>query len=292
MNIIELLQNFDIPHKMHGEHHHTSKNFVQVDCPQCSKNSGRFRLGLGLNIHSANCYICGRLPFSEVLSLLTGQPTNKLWSLLNYHSQLILRKKLSHKGKLVIPNGVNQNLLPAHKNYLRSRGFSPREIQKIWQIGGIGIDAKLSWRIWIPITYQKEVVSWTTRSISNETKYRYISASEQEELIPHKTILYGIHLAQHHTIIIVEGPLDAWKIGPGAVATFGISYTDEQMIMASQSPIRVIVFDNEVKAQSRARQLFNDLASFPGKNYLVNLDAPDPGSASEKEIKLLRSFFQ
>lgn len=289
MNLQELLREYSVSHKMFGEHHHTTKNFIQVDCPQCSRNSGRFRLGLGLNYYSAHCYVCGRLSFSEVLSSLTGQPNYKLWKLLDHRSTVVSPKKEIHEGKLIIPDGVLQDLLPAHKEYLRSRNFDPKEIQKIWQIGGIGISPQLSWRIWLPIIYQKEIVSWTTRSISNDVKLRYISAREEEESVSHKTILYGIHLAQH-TIIIVEGPLDAWRIGPGAVATFGISYTEQQMRLASRFPIRVIVFDNETKAQLKARQLFNDLSVFSGQNYLVNLDSPDPGSASIKEIQLLRKF--
>ena len=38
------------------------------------------------------------------------------------------------------------------------------------KIFGIGIAPRLQWRIWIPIHYHGEIVSWTTRSLSDNIK--------------------------------------------------------------------------------------------------------------------------
>jgi hypothetical protein len=190
-------------------------------------------------------------------------------------------------GKLVLPSGIKK-LHSAHKGYLHNRGFKWKKIEKLWKIFGISIAPKLSWRIFIPIHYHGEVVSWTTRSISNNPKItRYISAAENEELICHKDLLYGEDFARH-AIIVNEGVTGVWRIGPGAVATLGVGYSTKQLERMAKYPIRAICFDNEYEAQKRAKKLVNDLSVFPGDTYNVVLDEKDAAEENEKNIKRLR----
>ncbi len=190
-------------------------------------------------------------------------------------------------GKLVIPTGIKE-LHSAHKYYLRARGFDWKKVERIWKIQGVGISSRLSWRIWIPIHYRGEIVSWTTRSISSNPKVtRYISAGENEESMPHKELLYGEDLARH-AIIVNEGPINAWRIGPGAVATFGSGYSQKQLKSMAKYPTRAICFDNEPEAQRRARRLVNDLSVFLGDTYNVVLDSKDAADESRENIERLR----
>ena len=101
--------------------------------------------------------------------------------------------------------------------------------------------------MFIPFHYQGEVVSWLTRSIGDKGQ-RYISASEGEESMDHKGLLYG---ANHcgHACVVVEGPLDAWAIGPGAVALCGTGYSRAQLLRISKFPVRVICLDRGIEAQ-------------------------------------------
>lgn len=103
-------------------------------------------------------------------------------------------------------------------------------------------------------------------------------------------MLFGIDFIRH-AIIVCEGPMDAMKIGPGAVSTMGISYTKHQLKQIVDFPVRVVCFDNEPDAQKRAKKLCSDLSSFPGKTTNIVLDVKDPGEASPKEIKLIRKSF-
>ena len=199
-------------------------------------------------------------------------------------------KKEKIKGKLIIPKGV-ERLEFSHIHYLQKRGFIPSKLVKLWKIQGIGISSQLPWRIFIPIFYHGKMVSWTTRSISNSKKVtRYISASTKEELMPHKSLLYGEDYARQ-SVIITEGPFDTWKIGPGAVATLGTGYSNNQAFRMTSYPKRAICFDNEKEAQKRAKKLCDDLSVFPGETYNIQLDAKDAATANEKEIKLLRTHF-
>jgi len=198
-------------------------------------------------------------------------------------------------GTLEVPSGLlGIRDIPAYWNYLKSRRFDPAEIETYWGVKGTCPGKDLQWRLWIPITDKfGRTVSWTTRSVGSEetAAQKYISASPEQEGMPHKHLLYAEQYAVN-TIIIAEGPIDVWAIGPGAVATFGSTFTAQQIAKAAAYPIRVVCYDNEPEAQKQARSLCRDLSALPGITENVILESgDDPGSADEEEILELRKRF-
>lgn len=285
MTFKEILSEYDIPIGPVG-HYHVREGWVNFDCPYCSRDSQGWYMGYSIAGNYVCCWRCGGHKLINTLMELTGLSYSEVKKLLgDLESQHFEKKKLL--GKLVIPTGVKR-LHSAHKKYLHGRGFKWREIERTWQIWGIGISSRLSWRIFIPIYYHGEIVSWTTRSISGNSKVtRYISAGENEESMPHKELLYGEDFARH-AIIVNEGPINAWRIGPGAVATFGSGYSQKQLERMSKYPTRAICFDNEPEAQRRARKLVNDLSVFPGDTYNVVLDEKDAADENKENVERLR----
>lgn len=289
MDFTDLLTQLEIPFRRAGESEHVTTKFIGIDCPFCG-DSQEFHLGYHLTYNYLSCWQCGPRSVTESLLELTKLPLGQIKKLIE-GLDTTPREIVRPKGKLTLPNGIGE-LRRAHRRYLKERGFDPDKLAKLWRIGGIGNSEKLSWRIFIPIYFGSEVVSWTTRSISQDSKWRYIGAKAHEEKIKAKTILYGEQLVRGHSIIVCEGPSDAWRIGAGSVATLGISYTRSQIARISHYPNRFIAFDNEPEAQRRARTLCQDLSAFPGKTMNVIVDAKDPGSCSPKEVKLLRRLLK
>jgi len=284
MDLIELLSESNIDYRTEG-HEHCREGWVQIECPFCSPSTGRFRLGINLQYHYANCWHCGHKSLSYILiKLLKTSPkaVKELTGKLKHERT----QKPKHAGFYQEPPCVDA-LLPAHKRYLKDRGFSPSHIKQLWHIRGIGLAAILQWRLFIPIMYHGQCVSWTTRSIGNSEKGKYISASPDEETIPHKHLIYGEDYCRH-SIVVVEGPLDAWAGGPGFGAIFGLSYTSQQIERISKYPTRAICFDNHPEAQQVARKLVKDLSSFPGTTYNIVLDSKDAGEAKHYELKRIR----
>ncbi len=290
MKLTDLLSQLDIPIAPEG-HHHARPGWIQMDCPFCGKDSHKWHLGYSLESNFFNCWRCGPHSLLETLVEITGYSFAKCKRMLKDIETTRIIKKEKPKGKLIIPKGVGP-LLTAHKQYLADRGFIPTELEILWKIQGIGITSKLAWRIFIPIFHHRKMVSWTTRKVSNWAGNipRYMSASLKEESIPHKSLLYGEDYA-HNTIIITEGPLDVWRIGPGAVATLGTGYSDDQAFRMTSYPKRVVCFDNEKEAQKRAKKLSDDLSVFPGETFNIQLNAKDAASASVREIKQIRTRF-
>ena len=286
--LTDLLDRSRVPYQL-PPHRHVRSGWVGVDCPRCSGGGGKYKLGFELATGRAICWSCGRFDSIAVLAELCGISTRDaagVWSRIPRYQPTI-----QHTGRLVIPPGVGP-LGAAHIQYLRRRGFEdPEGLARLWELKGIGIASKLRWRIFIPIfTVDGRQVSWTTRAIGNVPD-RYVSASSEEEAVPHKSILYGAHLAQH-VAVVVEGPVDAWAIGPGAVATCGTSYSTEQVAAAAQYPVRVLCYDDEPAAQRRAQQFARQLAAFPGTTHCVTLETgSDAAAARPEERAELRAAF-
>jgi hypothetical protein len=287
MKIEDVLKELRIPVAPPSHEHHRP-GWSNIDCAWCSPGWRHYRLGINQRGAYCSCWACGRRPLAESLAMASGEPIQVVYKLLKEVTS-VRRVPKEERKKLILPPGVGALQKP-HIKYLEDRGFDVEELIKIWEIRGIGISSSLSWRIFIPIIFESSVVSWTTRSISNATKERYISASAKEESVDHKILLYGEHLARW-SIIICEGPTDVWRIGPGAVATFGTAYSREQIAKMASYPLRVVCLDSSKDAQVKADKLCELLSVYPGETYNAVLDADDPGSATRKEIKELRSRF-
>jgi hypothetical protein len=287
MNILDLLYEHKIDVKKPGEHHHATFGWASIDCPHCSPNWKKYRLGFEIDTGRCNCWGCGPKNVVAILSEICGIHASEVMSALR-HLRAPKPFLDKHRHNLKTPDGIS-DLLPQHENYLRSRGFDPDEISKIWGIKGIGLASKCQWRIYIPILdeYGRQV-SWTTRSIGNHP-LKYISAKASEEAVSLKEVLYGAHLARN-AVVVVEGPTDAWAVGPGAVATCGVVVTAAQLAAISFYPLRVICLDRD--AEDRAEKLFRDLGDCPGTTEVVCLTTgEDAAEADPEEIKELRTRY-
>lgn len=287
MQFTDLLDQHGVDWISEGDRH-CRAGWVQMQCPFCGKGSHKYHLGYNIAERYANCYQCGYHRLTETVMALTGLSFPDVKNVLSGVGVRVESKpRPTNTGKLVIPKHVGP-MQKQHRKYLRDvRGMDPDVIERVWAVQGIGIAPRLCWRLFIPIQLDGEVVSWTTRSIAQDAKVRYMSASESQEAVPHKSILYGEQFVEN-VICVVEGPLDAWKIGPGCVATCGTGYSRSQVRRISQYPIRALCFDNEPAAQQRARALADDLSVFPGETMVVTLDSKDAAEASESELRKLR----
>lgn len=291
MNLAEFLSENGVPFARAGEHHHVTRRFLGVDCPRCSPGSGRFRLGLRLDLRQAVCWVCGSVRIGDALAEVTGLPLPEVldWMRLAEKGLSSPSKETSRGSRVKLPRGL-EALGRAHRAFLRGRGFEAEEIERVWGIRGLGMDADLSWRIWIPVNDRNgRLASWTTRAIGTRGR-RYISARPEEERVPLKSLLYGEDLAGDR-IVVVEGPTDAWAIGPGAVATFGLSYTDEQVAAVARHPTRAVCFDAEPGARLAAERLIRRLEGLPGRTEIIELETgKDPASIDPGELEELKNW--
>lgn len=289
MNLRDLLTQFNVRFKEHGEHEHTTHGFINADCPYCSRDGGRFRLGLNLAYNFATCWGCGPHKLFDTLVELTGASRREIAQVVG-KLEVSYAKREERSGTLKLPKGVGP-MLAAHRKYLAGRRFDPDEVERLWRVRGIGKDGgKLSWRLFIPVQQHGETVSWTTRSLSDRHERRYWSAGPDEEALPHKRLLYGADYVRH-SAVVVEGPADVWRIGPGAVCTLGTSFTPAQLLWLSKLPRVCVCYDPEPHAQRQALRMASILSSGASEVFNVALNGFDPGSAPASVVRDLRRRF-
>lgn len=288
MRLQELFDRLGVDYRESGSEH-CRPGWVQTDCQWCSPRWSHFRLGWNLSGLYANCWACGRVDAAKTLAYMTGEPVQALRPLFRTLSKE--RPVTAHRGVLVLPKGIGP-LLPAHDKYLQGRGLNPRQLEKLWGVKGIGpLGGKLSWRIFIPVVEKGELVSWVTRSISKDHATRYRSASPGEEILDHKTLLFGEDLVRN-TVLVTEGPFDVFAVGPGAVCTFGTGFRRPQVRKLARYPRRVICFDADGPGEKRAGELADLLEPFPGETLVVHLrDGKDLAESRFNTLEVLRDTF-
>lgn len=286
-DIRDVLEILGVSYMAEG-HEHCRDGWLQLDCPWCHQ-PGHYRLGYNLSFGYLNCWSCGSQRLIPTLIEITGRPYGEIK---DATSGIITNKRSDAekvKGTLIIPNGVEE-MGRSHRNYLESRGFDAKHLSSFWGVKGISLKPSyLKWRLFIPVSYHGEVVSWTTRTIGNSPGNRYLNAKPEQEKISLRTLLYGEDFVRD-TVIVCEGPTDVWRIGPGAVATLGVDWTPEQAEKIAKYSRRIICYDNLPDTKRQTRKLVSVLESFPGETMVVTLDSKDPGEAKPREIQQLRRF--
>ena len=266
---------------------HSRHSWVQArPCPRCGNE--RFHLGIKDDGSRAACYTCGGWSVPLLLRQLTNAPYDEIRKLLGNRAYLFT-EAVTSTGVYTPPTLLQPiTAVPAVHQYVLGRKFDPEYLESVWQCRATGPFSNHPFRLFIPVYLGKRQVSWTTRAACGQEP-RYRNAGPMEKTVDEKTLLFGAQFVKD-SCIISEGPTDVFRVGKGCVATLGVSYTTAQMDSLASIWRRIICFDNSVNAQRRAAKLAEDLAVFPGETIVVNLDAEDPGSASEHEVRQLRRF--
>jgi DNA primase len=257
-----------------SSHKHHRHGWINTQCPFCSGSAGA-HLGWSINQQYFICWRCGWKPTDKVLQTLLS-PSAAKDVLANYKVTRVRVKtkdKVATATKCVLPK--NTRLNTRTRAYLRSRNFDPKALELLWELRSVNnkIANVLMWnRIIAPIYYQGRLVSYQTRDITGKAKLRYITASKDQEVVHHKHICYGMDQVPTDTVVVVEGITDVWRLGFGAVCTFGIKYTNYQVLQLSKFTNRYILFDTQDKqARRQGRKLADQLSAFDGDTYYVEL---------------------
>lgn len=156
-------------------------------------------------------------------------------------------------------------------------------VAEIWELQATGPTGKYKHRIIAPIYLNNFLISYQGRDWTEKSGLRYKACELEKEIVAHQEILYGIDLAVHHKVILVEGITDAWRFGPGAVACFGIEMKKRQLLLLMERFSEVyIMFDDDPQAIDQAEEIAADL-SMAGILTEICLIDGDPGALPQKE---------
>lgn len=269
--------------------------WLNMNCPWCEDHG--MHLGFNTDYGIFSCWRCGRHPVYSTLRKLTGLEYDEVKKavLASYESP---QKNAQGEGKqdwMDMPPEF-RHLGIRHKKYLLGRNINPNFAASAW--GAKGVDCQKYGRgIALPVFFKTRMRSWTIRSILADGP-RYMSCPRDEEGMPIRSLLYGYDLARGRSALLVEGPFDAMRYGPGAVASFGKNVTDSQISLLSGYRNVFICLDSRVngygveeerRAQEAAERVADTL-SVVCNVWIINHFRQDVADMGDDQIMRIRAM--
>ncbi len=295
MNFTKFLEDNNIEYLTEG-HKHCRPGWVNIKCPFCTGHEG-YHLGYDLHKNYFHCWRCGGHSVLQTIQKLTGTSKSEALQIISQYKGYSPLPKTAvrqvKRKRFRYPSGTAE-LGEKHRKYLESRNFDPNKLQQEWGLLGAGPVALLDdidykFRVLAPIQYRGKVVSFQARDVTERAKMKYLACPKPREVIHHKQILYGIDKCKKDAVALVEGITDVWRLGPGAVACFGISWKMAQAALLAQRFQRIfILFDDDPQAKQQASALEAELA-FRGKEVEIEYIQGDPGDMPQEEANYLMS---
>lgn len=288
MTIIDFLEMY---HLSFSKTSNVGAEYISIQCPFCSDNS--FHGCIHTKKIFYNCWKCGWHPMEKVIQEITELPTKEIKKIIRELTGVpIIRKRKEIKEKPTTLRLEGEELTDKHRNYLLSRNYDPDFIIEKYKIKGTNHLGDYKFRIIAPIFFEKQLVSYQGRDITDQSKSRYKACPKEKEIIHHKHILYNIDNAISDTLIIVEGIMDVWRLGDGSVATFGTGYSQEQIDLIVKKGYKKVFIIYDPGAQDKANILGKNLNLFGIQATIIDLLDCDPGELSENEAKnLLKEIY-
>lgn len=279
-------------HDGESQHKHCRPNWIQIECPFCTGNPG---LHLGYNEISGyfRCWRCGFHSIDEVVRSVVGVSWSRAKEIKRQYGGRTGREKPIYAPKIKnievsLPEGIGP-LKKRHKNYLRERRFNPKVLEDIWDLMGTNGKGPYKNRIIAPIYHKGELVSYQGRDITGEQSIRYKACRKDDEKILHQEVLYGYDLCDKKSVVLVEGITDAWRLGPGAVASFGLGVSPGQLKLLSKIDNIFIMRDfSDPQAIKEAEYITAELSLLGCNVEMIWIEkGTDPGDLSQKEADWL-----
>jgi len=287
-DIIQFLESRDIKYKTSGKN--VSSGWIEINCCFCQDPS--FHLGINLDSNLYNCWVCGEKGSATKLIKEIDQCSWATASLtVEEFSQDILAKPekkpkliISNK-KIVWPKHTQEGLSSLHRKYLEGRNFDPDLLTDKYQLKSTSNLGGWKFRIIIPVILDNRIVSFTSRDVTNKTELAYRHLPDSKSIVPIKDTLYNFDSVDG-SAILVEGIMDVWRIGDGAVASYGTQLTKEQIVILSNLKTLFIMFDCD--ATDKAGKLADQLATNVDHVEVIEMSEGDPAEMTVEDVRNLR----
>lgn len=271
-------------------HKRARKGWIQIHCPFCR---GSFALGHNPDTGAYNCWKCGKHGQLQVIQgLLNCSVQQALHILEQYKGRPALRPDMGfdvnpqRRRQCGWPDGTAE-MKDRHLLYLERRNYDPYLLEEMYNLKGTGPVGEYKHRIILPICLDGKMISYQGRDITGkcEDGIKYMACRKTDEVQDHKSSLYAIDLVEGDAAVIVEGAADAWRLGPGAVGTFGTGFTPaQQHLFRKRFKKGFALFDPEPIALRKAEKCAYELAALGVQMELIEIEkGTDPGDLSQSE---------
>ncbi len=267
--------------------------WVGTKCLYCHDDHNH--LGISLTYKNFSCWKCGAV--GGLLTLVQDLEDvgygaalgriDEFQSLVPFEPEA--RTRQPSPGVDLLPPDCVGALTGNQKAYLIGRGFDPDVLVDTWGLIGGPMTGSWSYRIIIPVHLRGQVVTWIGLDTSGTKDAKYKAAPVERSYVPVSELVYGSDHVED-VAIVVEGPADVWRMGPGAVAMLGMGVTVDKLkpLLFLNVECYYIMFDAEPLAQQRAKLLADNLALRGHSAEVLELESGDPADLSNQEVISLR----
>lgn len=323
-DIVRFLRDHKIYYRDDGPN--CAKDGVVIKCPFCGENDPSEHMGWDLKTGMFHCWRgnkhSGRKPHSLVMKLIgcsyeeasriVGGETNldvfqEQISILSSGSKSKKDRKIQ---TLDFPKSFKKlrrsGLGKFYYDYLwKKRGFLREDVEDLARAYGLRYCTTGYWRgrIIFPIKMDRELVTWTGRTISSRNELRYLSLSEDPgdsgqppALKNVKDTLWNYDQLKKggRALVLMEGPLDCLKTdfygrkyGVRSTCLFGTGVTEEQVSLIADLRKR---FDNlfvvgDDGAWSNVLGVIDRLSMLRAKEARLPRGVEDPGDLAPVQVR-------
>lgn len=284
---VSFFREFNIPYYTQSKN--ASRGWYSLRCPFHGDHADH--MGFNPSSGALSCWICGKKSPLDFIKTSLGVSRSKASAL--YTKYLVngtgrgvfYEKKKATGSSIELPG---KEFTDAEKKYLARRSISDFDIIDFDLRSG-GLADPWAYRIVIPIIYNKTIVSATGRAINKHMQPRYLTLPMDKEVIHHKHIFLGLDNVGE-IAVVVEGPIDAIRGGPGFIASFGVHLTDEQLCLLLKFKYVVFLQDSDEAGAKFAEQAYRLSALGAEHVELVHLPDgfKDVGEMGDNDISCLR----
>lgn len=173
--------------------------------------------------------------------------------------------------------------------WLRSRRFDPYVVAKTYDLYYGHEIGPYYHRVIIPILDLKtQVVGFQARALDDAAELKYLSS----DYLPRAGLLYNLSTASRHsTVVVVEGPVDVWRVGPCSVASLGMLSSRQVSLLTSLTGKTIVLaYDGDVWSNPATKRRIESCADvlrfrFGGRVVVVKLEKDrDPADYSSEEF--------
>jgi DNA primase len=289
-DMLSFLKDHRIDYRTRGKG--ISQGWVGINCPfpHGSYRDVDYFLGIEQTTGKCSCWSCGSLKPVEVVSKILNISIPEAFIVLKEYNKGKVYAEydtISTVSEVTLPPKIPFN--PVELEYLKSRNITNENIET-YKLQSGGFFGFFAYRIIIPIYQNNRLVSATSRTVVNND-VRYLTMPAQLEVVPHKHTLYAKDFIPGNKVVVVEGPIDAIRGGPGFISTYGTEITSEQIMLLTKYDEVCILGDDDYAGKKAARRLADQLSILSGTVvYSVTHDhtGKDTASLPDEAIKELR----
>lgn len=299
--IAQLLDNLNIPYWTSGKN--ISKNSIGIQCPFCNDPSNH--CGIFSDTDLFSCWRCNekgtlfkliqkltRISYEEFEDITENISVNFKMSASEQIQGILGNKPTSatklykESNKISLPKYAKEITLHT-KSKLLERFLGRRHISLercvkykclICEIG------EYSHRMVIPIFFLRKLVGYQAVDLTGHSKLKYKTSSTNVN-----NFLYNYDSVYCcHTLILVEGIFDVWRLDTTTVCSFGTHLTDTQRKLVLEIKPKEIIFCWDSDAYFKARAVASWFRPFVEKIKVVKLpEEEDPDSlGKERTLEL------